>query len=134
MLRTIDQPSSPLETQGSKSQPCPGDEEPLRAEPFSLERLEEHARQIAAAHRDVVALRHHRPLLVRFEDNSRLLGLAYQTIARAVQQGEAITAEGEWLLEKFHVVEEQLGEIREDLHRPYYRQLPKLHSEPLAGR
>ena len=39
----------------------------------------------------------------------------------------------EWLLDNFHLVEEQIREIRDDLPPGYYRQLPKLAAGPFAG-
>jgi cyclic beta-1,2-glucan synthetase len=39
----------------------------------------------------------------------------------------------EWLLDNYHVVEEQIREIRDDLPSSYYRQLPKLIDGPFAG-
>src|SRR6185503_14922286 len=38
-----------------------------------------------------------------------------------------------WVLDNFHVVEEQIREIREDLPSGFYRQLPKLAEGPFAG-
>ena len=38
----------------------------------------------------------------------------------------------EWLLDNYHLVEEQIREIREDLPPGYYRQLPKLAEGPFA--
>src|SRR5439155_15532239 len=37
-----------------------------------------------------------------------------------------ISPAAEWLVDNFHIVEEQVREIREDLPRGYYRELPKL--------
>ena len=39
----------------------------------------------------------------------------------------------EWLLDNYHLVEEQIREIRDDLPPGYYRQLPKLADGPFAG-
>ncbi|HLF82643.1 MAG TPA: carbohydrate-binding protein, partial [Blastocatellia bacterium] len=39
----------------------------------------------------------------------------------------------EWLVDNFHIIEEQLREIRRDLPKGYYRELPKLESGELAG-
>jgi cyclic beta-1,2-glucan synthetase len=39
----------------------------------------------------------------------------------------------EWLLDNYHLVEEQVREIRDDLPPGYYRQLPKLAEGPFAG-
>ena len=44
-----------------------------------------------------------------------------------------ITPAAEWLLDNYHLVEQQVREVRTDLPPGYYRQLPKLSSGPLAG-
>ena len=50
---------------------------------------------------------------------------AYRAIAGAVGEGRAITPAAEWLLDNYHLVEEQIREIRDDLPPGYYRQLPE---------
>ena len=74
-----------------------------------------------------------RPLGVRLRDNERSLLAAYRAIAAAVGEGRAITPAAEWLLDNYHLVDEQIREIREDLPPGYYRQLPKLADGPFAG-
>ena len=44
-----------------------------------------------------------------------------------------ITPAAEWLLDNYHLVEQQVREVRTDLPPGYYRQLPKLSDGPLAG-
>ena len=44
-----------------------------------------------------------------------------------------MTPAAEWLLDNYHLVEEQIREIRDDLPSGYYRQLPKLADGPFAG-
>src|SRR5438093_1574807 len=39
----------------------------------------------------------------------------------------------EWLVDNFHVVEDQLREIRDDLPAGFYRELPKLAEGPHRG-
>ena len=58
---------------------------------------------------------------------------SYRAIARAIQDEHAITPAAEWLVDNFHIVDEQLREIRDDLPRGYYRKLPKLASGHLEG-
>ena len=58
---------------------------------------------------------------------------AYRAIAKAIREERTITPAAEWLVDNFHVVEEQLREIRDDLPRGFYRELPKLAEGPLAG-
>ena len=74
-----------------------------------------------------------RPLAARLRDNGRVLLAAYRAIAAAIREERAITPAAEWLVDNFHVVEEQIREIRDDLPRGFYRQLPKLADGPLAG-
>ena len=108
-------------------------EEPIRAELFSLERLEQHAESLAAAQIVTIEKSRGRPLLPRVLENGRVLLDCYRAIARAIQDEHAITPAAEWLVDNFHIVDEQLREIRDDLPIGYYRKLPKLASGHLEG-
>src|SRR5580692_6254352 len=111
----------------------PNLEEPIRAELFSLERLEQHAESLAAAQVVTKKLVRGRPLIPRVFDNGRVLLNSYRFIARAIQDEHAITPAAEWLVDNFHIVDEQLREIKDDLPAGYYRKLPKLASGHLQG-
>ncbi len=108
-------------------------EQILREEIFSIERLEQHARSLAAAQPVTRQPGFRRSLGSRLRNNEKALLAAYRSIARAVDEGRAITPAAEWVLDNFHVVEEQIREIREDLPPGFYRQLPKLAEGPFAG-
>ncbi len=108
-------------------------EESIREELFSIERLEQHAGSLAAAQSITGRPTAGRSLAARLKDNESVLLDAYHAIADSVGAGRAITPAAEWLLDNYHVVEEQIREIRDDLPRAYYRQLPKLASGPFAG-
>ncbi len=101
------------------------DEPPVRAEIFSVERLEQYAQTLAADHRTVTR-KGRAELLPRLEDNGRKLLAAYRMLVETVRSGHAISPAAEWLIDNFHIVEEQLREIREDLPKGYYYELPKL--------
>jgi cyclic beta-1,2-glucan synthetase len=109
------------------------DGEPIRAELYSIERLEQFAATLAEEHKDVARLKRFRKLLPRLEENGRALVAAYRSLAEAIRNERAISPAAEWLVDNFHIVEEQLREIREDLPRSYYVELPKLTSGDLAG-
>ena len=109
------------------------DSAPIRAELFSVERLEEHARSLAAAQEVADGERKGAPLANRLAENEVVLLAAYRDIAKAVDAGASITPAAEWLVDNFHVVEKQIREIRIDLPVSYYRQLPKLASGPFVG-
>src|ERR1044071_462795 len=108
------------------------DEEPIRDELYSVERLEQHAATLAAGHRVYAGRRRGRRLLPGLEKNGRMLVAAYRALAEAVRAGRAISPAAEWLVDNFHIVEEQLREIREDLPEGYYYELPKLSAGELA--
>ncbi len=110
------------------------DTAPIRADLFGTERLEHHAQTLASAQRVAsgTPLRV-RNLASRVQDNADLLLDAYKTCARGLRAGQAMTPAAEWLLDNFHLVEQQLRQIRDDLPPGYYRQLPKLAEGPFAG-
>ncbi len=78
-------------------------------------------------------IRRGRPVLPRLVENGRVLLAAYRAIAAAIREERAISPASEWLVDNFHIVDEQIREIRDDLPSGYYRQLPKLAAGPLAG-
>src|SRR5687768_100327 len=101
------------------------DDQPVRAEIFSVERLEQYAQTLAAEHKTVTK-KGRAQLLPRLEDNGRKLIAAYRSLVESIRNGRAISPAAEWLVDNFHIVEEQLREIRQDLPKSYYHELPKL--------
>ncbi|MGI8981278.1 MAG: GH36-type glycosyl hydrolase domain-containing protein [Pirellulaceae bacterium] len=97
---------------------------PLRAEPYSRERLEQHARHLAQTLAVIPGRPDERSFFERFAANADLLRAAYEIIAAAARNAESLSPDAEWLLDNFYVVQEQLREIRDDLPRPFYRELP----------
>ncbi|MDD5274587.1 MAG: glucoamylase family protein [Methylovulum sp.] len=110
----------------------PGGEEPIRFELFSIERLEQHAVSLAQAQK-VSGRKQGRKLIPRVHDNSQVLLEAYQAAAKSVRQHHVITPAAEWLLDNFHIIEEQVSDILIDLPESYYWELPKLAEGVLAG-
>jgi len=108
-------------------------EEPIRAELFSVERLEQHAESLAAAQRIAPRPRTIRLLRPRLNENALILTETYRSVVRATQAHRTIPPAGEWLLDNYHVVDEQIREIRNDLPAGFYRRLPKLAEGPLQG-
>jgi len=108
-------------------------EEPIRAELFSIERLEQHGETLAVAQRVTDRPRAGRPIAARIRANARVLLEVYRGTAAAIREERAIIPAAEWLVDNFHVVEQQIREIRDDLPRGFYRQLPKLADGPLEG-
>ena len=108
-------------------------ENSIREELFGIERLEEHAESLAAAQQITAKSNVRRSLASRLKDNEAVLLEAYRIIGGAAGEGHAVTPAAEWLLDNYHLVEEQISEIRDDLPPGYYRELPKLVDGPFTG-
>ena len=108
-------------------------EELVREELFGPERLEEHARSLAEAQEVKPQTGGGPSLSTRLRENEAALLRSYRAIAATVENGHTITPSAEWILDNYHIVEEQIFEIKGDLPPGYYRQLPKLAGGPFAG-
>lgn len=109
------------------------DDAPIRGELFGAERLEQHAESLAAAQSITARPPSVLSLHVRLQRNATVLLAAYRATAADVETACAVVPAAEWLLDNYHLVEEQVREIRDDLPPGYYRQLPKLAQGPFAG-
>ena len=109
-----------------------GVEAPLRAELFSVEQMERHGKTLAHSHQ-VERARGADQLLARLGDNERVLLGAVGMLTVAVQKSQRITPAGEWLLDNFYLIEEQIRTARRHLPKGYSRQLPRLRAGPSAG-
>jgi cyclic beta-1,2-glucan synthetase len=107
---------------------------PFRDELLSIERLEERARALAARFTvDPSPRSAARSVFPRFESNARLLSEAYRTLSDDVHRGEFVTPAAEWLLDNFHLVASEVGDVHRNLPHDYYHELPKLAPRELAG-
>ena len=99
---------------------------PIRAEAFGIERFEQHAESLAAAQTTAPKGAKGRALRPRVRENGQVLLAGYRNIVEAVRQKTQITQAEEWLLDNFHVVDEQIREVRDHLPRGFYALLPKI--------
>jgi cyclic beta-1,2-glucan synthetase len=105
--------------------------EPIREELFSVERLEEHGRSLAAAQPVTQRPAKGHPLATRVAENGAILLGAYRSIVKATEEASAITPAAEALIDNYYLVEKHIRELRSDLPPGFYRQLPKLHSKDI---
>lgn len=105
----------------------------IREELFSVERLEAHARSLAAKQTVAPKPTKGHPLAGRLADNAAVLLKSHGEIAKAADAGDAITPAAIWLLDNYYLIERQIHEIRANLPPGYYRQLPKLTEGPFTG-
>jgi len=108
-------------------------EPPNRSEIFGPERFAQHGRSLGDTHRAQLTRGHAGAFFPRLADNIRNLREAQQYIGAQARTGYQVSPAAEWLLDNFHLIEAQLKEIHEGLPRRYFRNLPVLIDEPLAG-
>ncbi|WP_296443712.1 GH36-type glycosyl hydrolase domain-containing protein [Rhodoferax sp. UBA5149] len=106
---------------------------PIRSEIFGLQRFAQHGRSLGETHRAARASSHAATFFPRLQSNIHTLREAHRYIAVQSSTGYDISPAAEWLLDNFHLIEAQLKEIHEGLPRSYFRTLPMLLDEPLAG-
>jgi len=107
-------------------------ESPLRSELFSADQMEEHGKALAAAHKLTT---HQAPdqLLPRLAANEAVLIDACSVLTAAVSSDRPITPAGEWLLDNFYLIEEQIRTAKRHLPKGYSQELPRLASGASAG-
>ena len=108
------------------------DELPLRSELFSANQMKQHGRILADMHR-LEPGRHRDHLLARLAENEELLLEVYHLLTEDVKVDRRITPAGEWLLDNFYLIEEQIRTAKQHLPKGYSRELPRLLNGPSAG-
>ncbi|MDP1527256.1 MAG: glucoamylase family protein [Rhodocyclaceae bacterium] len=94
--------------------------------------MAQHGVRLAAAH-DLAAGRIPERLLSRLAANENRLIETCNQLTAAVVASQRITPAGEWLLDNFHLVEEQIRTARRHLPKGYSQELPSLATGPSAG-
>ncbi|MFH2047567.1 MAG: glucoamylase family protein [Pseudomonadota bacterium] len=106
-------------------------EPPLREELFSADQMEQHGKTLANSH--ILSSGHPRDqLLGRLAENESILIDVHNLLTEAVKANRRITPAGEWLLDNFYLIEEQIRTARRHLPKGYSRELPRLMNGPSA--
>src|SRR5688572_16112271 len=100
---------------------------------FSHEQLESHAHALAAAQTLAADPRRGVPLLPRLDESAAVLEEAYQFLSGIARTDPQPVASEDWLRDNYHIVQDQIREVRQDLPRKFYVELPKLASGQYAG-
>jgi len=108
------------------------DEPPLRSELLSTDQMEQYGRTLAGSHK-LSLTRAPDQLLTRLTENEAVLIEACNLLTAAVKANRRIAPAGEWLLDNFYLIEEQIRTAKRHLPRGYSRELPRLLNGPSAG-
>ncbi|HXE38026.1 MAG TPA: glucoamylase family protein [Azonexus sp.] len=118
---------------GEKSRRSGDEEAPLRAELYSADQMAQHGKALAASHR-LASGPAPDLLLARLADNENNLVGVCQLLTSAVADNRRITPAGEWLLDNFYLIEEQIRTAKRHLPKGYSLELPRLAGGQSAGR
>jgi len=105
---------------------------PLRLQLLSLDQLARHARELSTA-QPVDRRARNNALLARLEDNALVLDDAYAVLSASASRQKRLTPAGEWLLDNFYLLEEQVVLVERHLPRSFNRELPRLVDGPYRG-
>ena len=107
-------------------------EPPLRSDLLSSEQMKQHGEILAGQHQ-LTKERCSQSLLTRLTENEKVLFETHALLAASVKAKRLITPAGEWLLDNFYLIEEQVRTAKRHLPKSYHLQLPFLINGPSAG-
>ncbi|MCK9279583.1 MAG: hypothetical protein M0P71_03085 [Melioribacteraceae bacterium] len=99
---------------------------PLRAELFNADQMEKHGRIIAKSHVLASERTYNRILLNRLDKNEEFLSEVHNFLNETVKENHLITPAGEWLLDNYYLIEDQIRIGKKHFPKGYSRELPSL--------
>ncbi len=94
--------------------------------------MEQHGKTLAGLHKLGLGRARDR-LLTRLAENEGVLLGVRNMLMEAIKANRRITPAGEWLLDNFYLIEEQIRAARRHLPKGYSRELPRLLNGSSAG-
>ncbi|MEP6484011.1 MAG: glucoamylase family protein [Rudaea sp.] len=99
---------------------------------YSSDQMEQHGEFLAESHVQSHGRGPDR-LLPRLADNEAVLTEAAKLLTDAIAADRRITPAGEWLLDNFYIIQEQIRTARRHLPKSYSWELPRLETGASAG-
>ncbi|MDP9229621.1 MAG: cyclic beta 1-2 glucan synthetase, partial [Bacteroidota bacterium] len=98
---------------------------PLRSELFSSGQMQQHAVKLAKSHK-LTQGKSSEQLLKRLAENEDVLLDVHSLLTETIREKKRITPAGEWLLDNFYLIEEQIYTGKKHLPKGYSKGLPQL--------
>ncbi|MHA4806716.1 GH36-type glycosyl hydrolase domain-containing protein [Flavitalea flava] len=105
---------------------------PLRSELFSADQMAQYGIALAGRHQ-LVSGRAPNELLKRLANNEEVLLEVHDLLTDALKESNRIIPAGEWLLDNFYLIQEQIRTGKKHLPKGYSEDLPQLSNGPSAG-
>jgi cyclic beta-1,2-glucan synthetase len=99
---------------------------PEEGEPLTIQQLAEHARHLTAGHRVGAYVSRGEPILRQLDQCERVIDEIRRDLAEAAHLEQRMTSSAEWLLDNVRMVFAQIEDVRLNLSRKFYHQLPVL--------
>lgn len=108
----------------------------LRPQSLTRDALYEYAKRLAEKHRSRVSGRRSHALYRNFRYQCRELDRAHRDLGQAAHNKEFITPGAEWLLDNYHIIQQNVADLHRQFPKGYDKTLPKLidDSSGEAGR
>ena len=114
----------------STAKPCPpAAEEPIRADLLHDDRLRDLGARLARGEAPAVPGLGKLDFQARVRENGERILEIYRATNGAQARGDMVTPAAQWLLDNHYLVEETTFQIKRDLPRRFYRQLPTMEGE-----
>ena len=108
------------------------EEQPLKAELFTINQFKAYAAALAVRH-NVSFKKSRDKLLARLKENEAIILRAYELLNQAGSDKRRISPAGDWLLDNYYLIEEQIRLAQKFLPKGYSEELPTLTRGPVAG-
>jgi cellobiose phosphorylase len=108
-------------------------EPPLRSELFSSDQMEQHGKNLAYTHKLGNQGSPDNYLLTRLAENEVFLIEVHNLLTESIKINHQITPAGEWLLDNFYLIEDQIRTGKRHLPKGYIQELPRLINGPSKG-
>ena len=109
------------------------DKPPLRAELFSADQMARHGLTLAESHK-LSTKKIPDQLLKRLSDNEGVIVECTRMLTESITANNSrLTPAGEWLLDNFYLIDEQIRTAKRHLPKGYSRELPRLSNSASVG-
>ncbi|MGK7371656.1 MAG: hypothetical protein ACNS64_15700, partial [Candidatus Halalkalibacterium sp. M3_1C_030] len=100
---------------------------------FNKQFLEDEVRKIASEQSITLSKKPLKKIGPILSSSRDVLTDAYRELALAAKKHKELSTAGEWLIDNFYIIQEQIVELDEDLPYTYYEKLPRLDEGPFKG-
>ncbi len=110
------------------------DDEPLHIVPLTLPQLQRHAKHLAKDHQIEINTNRDEPLLRRLEHAGEVIDRIAKDLSESRNLELGLSPSAEWLLDNNYIVQGHIRDVRLNLSKRFYRELPTIAKEPHLGK